>query len=166
MWLSDDVFRSVVASAPLVSIDLVVQNSHGQVLLGNRVNRPAQGYWFVPGGRILKGERLDAAFRRLTLSELGLQFERSQSRFLGVYEHMYQDSVFGCSPKEPTTHYVVLAYHVRVPEETTLAPPADQHARYDWWSLAEMLRNAAVHDNSRAYVGALGSSDEKEILLC
>lgn len=58
MWLSGDTFRMVVASAPLVSIDLVVENSAGELLLGERLNRPAQGFWFVPGGRVQKNETL------------------------------------------------------------------------------------------------------------
>lgn len=72
MWLTDETFRTVLASTPLVSIDLVVENSAGEILLGQRLNRPAQGFWFVPGGRIQKSESLDAAFRRLTRGELGL----------------------------------------------------------------------------------------------
>ncbi len=48
MWLSNELFRSVVDSTPLISIDLVVQNSKGECLLGQRLNRPAQDNWFVP----------------------------------------------------------------------------------------------------------------------
>lgn len=61
-----DTFRTVVESTPLVSIDLVVRNQQGNILLGERTNRPAQGYWFVPGGRILKDETFEGAFKRLT----------------------------------------------------------------------------------------------------
>ena len=43
-----ETFKTVVASTPLVSIDLIVRNRQGQVLLGLRTNRPAQGGWFVP----------------------------------------------------------------------------------------------------------------------
>lgn len=50
MWLNNDTFLGVVASTPLVSIDLVVQSEHGELLLGHRLNRPAQGFWFVRGG--------------------------------------------------------------------------------------------------------------------
>ena len=62
---------------PLISIDLLVQNEHGEYLLGLRNNRPAQGYWFVPGGRVLKNETLDGAFKRLTFEELGIELKRS-----------------------------------------------------------------------------------------
>ena len=75
MFLDKETFRTVVRSAPLVSIDLVVINSQGQVLLGQRTNRPAQGFWFVPGGRILKNEAMAAAFLRLSKAELGFASE-------------------------------------------------------------------------------------------
>ncbi|MDF5000441.1 NUDIX domain-containing protein, partial [Vibrio parahaemolyticus] len=75
MFLSKQRFSQVIESTPLVSIDLVIEDESGQVLLGERLNRPAQGFWFVPGGRILKDEKLEDAFARLTLEELGHEFK-------------------------------------------------------------------------------------------
>lgn len=155
MWLPEQSFRTVVASTPLVSIDLVIQNSADEVLLGQRLNRPAKGFWFVPGGRIQKNESLDAAFRRLTLEELGVVAERFQGRLLGVYEHFYTDSVFGCHESDPDTHYVVLGYHFRLSDEVKLTPACEQHRQYRWWPVSEMRTSAEVHDNSRAYLTAL-----------
>ena len=163
MWLSDETFRTVVAVTPLVSIDLVVENAAGEILLGERLNRPAQGLWFVPGGRILKNETLDAAFRRLTAAELGHVFERRQAVLLGVFEHFYRDSVFGeAAPADPRgapdTHYVVLAYRLRVADSIMLALPKAQHGRYRWWRPADMRASAAVHENTRAYASALSTT--------
>lgn len=155
MWLAADTFRSVVASTPLVSIDLVVQDARGDILLGQRLNRPARGFWFVPGGRILKNESLDAAFERLTLAELSQAFGRSQARLLGVYEHFYRDSVFGAEGVAPDTHYVVLGYRLVLPAGQRLAPPRAQHDRYRWWSIRAMQDSAEVHPNTRAYLDAL-----------
>lgn len=100
-----------MASTPLISIDLLIQNEYGEYLLGLRRNRPAQGYWFVPGGRVLKDESLNDAFKRLTFEELGIELERNQAHFKGVYEHFYEDSVFG---EAPGTHYIVLAHQMQV----------------------------------------------------
>ena len=155
MWLSAETFRTVVDSTPLVSIDLVVQDSNGDILLGQRLNRPAQGFWFVPGGRILKNETLDAAFLRLTETELGQPFERSQATLLGAYEHFYADSVFGEEGQNPQTHYVVLGYHLRLPPGLQLTPPHGQHDQYRWWSVTAMQDSIQVHENSRAYLPAL-----------
>ena len=155
MWLTSETFSTVVASTPLVSIDLVVQNAQGEVLLGQRLDRPAQGFWFVPGGRILKNETLDAAFRRLTLNELGQTFDRCQARLLGVYEHFYIDSVFADAGHGPNTHYVVLGYQLSLSEPQLLEPPRHQHEHYRWWPICVMQGSVEVHDNSRAYLDAL-----------
>lgn len=148
--LDEATFRTVLAATPLVSIDLVVRRGDGKILLGLRNNRPARGFWFVPGGRIRKGETLDVAFARLTRAELGVEIARSDCRLLGVYEHLYEDSVFGEGDGAPSTHYVVLGY--AVPYVPAAELPLEQHARYVWFGPAEVLRADAVHPNTKAYM--------------
>jgi len=127
-WLDVITLETVVASTPLISIDLLVQNEHGEYLVGLRNNRPAQGYWFVPGGRVLKNETLDDAFRRLTYEELGEELERSQALFKGLYEHFYDDSVFG---EKPGTHYIVLAHQLQV-DQAQICLSEQQHSQSQW----------------------------------
>lgn len=147
MMLELDTFKSVVASAPLISMDLIVMNGSGQVLLGYRNNRPAQGYWFVPGGRILKDERFEKAFNRLTYAELGERFALAQAEFLGPYEHLYQDNFSG---EAFSTHYVVLGYKINWNGELADLP-SDQHCDYRWWDVAQLLNSPDVHENTKAY---------------
>ncbi|TDF81202.1 GDP-mannose mannosyl hydrolase [Pseudomonas sp. H9] len=155
MFLPLETFRTIVASTPLIAIDLIVRNLQGQILLGKRLNRPAQGSWFVPGGRVLKNETLDDAFERLTHSELGRSYERSQASFLGIYEHFYEDSVFGQAVADPSSHYVVLAYQLFVPVGDILELPAQQHAEYRWDSILELNACSDTHENTRAYLLSL-----------
>ena len=147
MFLDKETFRTVVRFAPLVSIDLVVINSQGQVLLGQRTNRPAQGFWFVPGGRILKNEAMAAAFLRLSKAELGFASELGDAEFLGVYEHFYTDNFFGT---DFSTHYVVLGYRLVHDLDLNSLPDA-QHHSYRWFDVAELLASVQVHDNTKAY---------------
>ncbi|MBA4690158.1 MAG: GDP-mannose mannosyl hydrolase [Pseudomonas sp.] len=155
MFLDTETFRTVVASTPLVSIGLLVRNGNGQLLLGRRTNRPAQGCWFTPGGRICKNEGLDAAFRRISEAELGRRYERHQGQLLGVYEHFYKDSVFGEGPGHPDTHYVVLGYVMAVDSDHLLQLPAEQHVQYRWWPIVALGTSLHVHANTRAYLSAL-----------
>lgn len=150
-WLSDSEFRQVVATTPLVSLDFVVTSPQGEWLLGQRLNRPAQGSWFVPGSRVRKNEPLAAAAERLTEAELGQPVALSRMRFLGVYEHFYADSML-----EPagSTHYVVLAYQLTL-ELDLEALPRQQHGGYRWWSTAAIARDGGVHANTRAYLTAV-----------
>ncbi|WOD06192.1 GDP-mannose mannosyl hydrolase [Marinomonas sp. GJ51-6] len=148
MYLDQTTFSKVVESTPLISIDLVVESSEGHFLLGLRNNRPAQGYWFVPGGRVLKGESLDNAFQRLCQEELGMAFERSSALFLGTFEHFYEDSVFG---EGISTHYIVLGYTLQV-DFALDTLPKQQHNLYRWFTRDEMLEHDKVHIHSKWYL--------------
>lgn len=89
MYLERDKFSTVIESTPLISIDLIVINSQGQALLGLRLNKPALGSWFVPGGRILKNESIETAFMRITKAELGTEFKIEQAELQGPFTHLY-----------------------------------------------------------------------------
>jgi colanic acid biosynthesis protein WcaH len=146
MALDNDNFARIIAATPLVSIDLVVRNARGQVLLGRRRNRPAQGWWFVPGGRIRKNEAIRAAFERISRAELGIAL--APGRLIGVFDHLYDDNYFGLP--DLGTHYVVIGC------ETALAAgqepqPDEQHAELKWWTEEELLASADVHDNTKLY---------------
>lgn len=147
MRLPREAFLEVVRNTPLVSVDLVVRDARDRVLVGLRTNEPARGWWFVPGGRVYKDERLAAAFARITLAELGVTRELASARPLGVYEHLYDTNAL--EAPGVSTHYVVLAYALRVTE--ALALPDAQHARYAWRDEAELRGDPAVHENTRAY---------------
>lgn len=78
---------------PLLCVDGVIRNSSDRVLLVKRSNEPLKGRWWVPGGRVLKGESLEQAFRRKMRQELGLKvadvycigyFEATTMRHLGL----------------------------------------------------------------------------------
>jgi colanic acid biosynthesis protein WcaH len=136
--LSEDEFIQVVKNAPLVSIDIILKDHEGRVLLGFRKKEPAKDRWFVPGGRVRKNESLDDAFRRITKSELGLGYERSDARFVGVFENIFPSNFsnvgnFG-------THYIVLAYEIRpkiIPELHKL--PTDQHSKFQWFTNLDLV---------------------------
>lgn len=147
MTLYREDFIAVVRNTPLVSIDLVVRNPDGHVLLGMRRNEPAKRFWFVPGGRIIKDERLAEAFRRLCRVELNADHSIDDADFLGVYEHLYDTNFtegggFG-------THYVVLAYSLTLDVAPDL--PDAQHESYRWATPDEIPGDASVHPYTRQY---------------
>lgn len=146
MLLPADKFRSIIELTPLVSIDLVVKNAQGEYLLGLRTNRPAQNFWFVPGGRIQKGESLAVAFKRLTKQELGKELSIEQAKLLGPFDHFYDDCVFGC---ETSTHYIAIAYELII--DQPISPPNQQHSEYYWASINEIISRNDIHENVKAY---------------
>ena len=144
--LSDSDFAQVIRNAPLVSVDLLVEDGAGRFLLGLRTNAPAQGYWFVPGGRVYKNERLADALTRIGKVELGADLDMEKCRFFGLYEHFYPDNAFS---REFGTHYVVAAYALKV--EHLPALPKQQHSAYRWLSPGEILGDPEVHGYTKDY---------------
>ncbi|OGB20926.1 MAG: hypothetical protein A3I66_20220 [Burkholderiales bacterium RIFCSPLOWO2_02_FULL_57_36] len=146
MKLDNERFTQVIEATPLVAIDLIVQNELGQILLGQRRNRPAQNFWFVPGGRILKNERLADALSRISHTEIGIFVSGGQ--LVGVYDHFFEDNVFGIQSID--THYVSLVYQCRIESSTNLAPD-EQNEELKWWNLESLLASPEVHANTKMY---------------
>jgi colanic acid biosynthesis protein WcaH len=155
-FLDDATFKLIIDKTPLISIDLVVRNTAGEVLLGQRLNHPAQGFWFVPGGRVLKDESLVQAFKRLTLNELGVEIDIKDADYLGLYEHFYPDSIFSDEDIGVTvsTHYIVNGFEVVLPSTENLTNnnlPAEQHGAYQWFTKNELMTSKQVHVHSKWY---------------
>ena len=141
--LDDATFKTVLDSTPLISIDILLKKG-GKVLLGKRVNKPAQGYFFSTGGRIKKNESIDNAMARVALNELNIEL-KSIPKFIGVFEHFYDDSIY----KDVSTHYVDIAYEYKVEEIPDL--PTEQHSEYKWFTIDELLESKQVHKYTKDY---------------
>src|SRR5215470_17356087 len=90
-FLSHAELDTVIRFAPLIAIDLIIRNARDEVLLGLRKNEPA-GLFFVPGGMILKNERLADAFARLVKTETDHAASLDDARLIGVFEHFYDNN--------------------------------------------------------------------------
>lgn len=142
MELSDHQLLEVIEKSPLISIDLVVRDLDGRILLGRRINEPAKGMWFVPGGRIRKNENIDDAIVRISFSELGTEYNRPQARLIGVFEHKYNANFL--ERTNVGTHYVVLAYEVR-PAAAPGRLPTNQHSEFRWYGKDDASSDHDVH---------------------
>lgn len=153
-------FKHLVIHAPLFAIDLVVLNEANQVLLGQRSNAPAKGYWFVPGGRVFKNESLDRAFERISEQELGRVFARKQAELLGLFDHFYEDSAFS---DQVSTHYINATHLIRLSGQDLSRLPLEQHLAYRWLSLTELAEDESVHAYSKVFLPQLISlNDERQ----
>jgi len=141
--LDDATFKTVLDSTPLISIDILLKKG-GKVLLGKRVNKPAQGYFFSTGGRIKKNETIDSAMARIAKNELNIEL-KFMPKFIGVFEHFYDDSIY----ESVTTHYVNIAYEYEVEEIPDL--PTEQHSEYKWFTIDELLESKQVHKYTKDY---------------
>ena len=134
-----DKWETIVANVPLVSVDLVVEHDGG-VLLGKRENEPAKGEWFLPGGRVQKGETRREAVHRVANEELGVTVEINES--LGAFEHIYDTSDV---ENVDTKHYLANGYVVDVASEQFQAD--NQHEKIRVFQ----SKPDSLHSNIRAY---------------
>lgn len=145
--LPEQDFRHVINCTPLFSIDLIVIDA-GRVLLGQRLNRPAKGAWFVPGGRVRKNETLEDAFARLAVEEIGVQLSYSEARGIGVFEHFYSDSYFD---ETVSTHYIALGMCLQLSKHISHFPKV-QHSAFQWWPIQDAISAPSVHKNTKSYL--------------
>lgn len=162
-WLPRAEFEAALAVLPLVSVDWVLVDPAGAVLCGQRLNAPARGAWFTPGGRIHKCETLEAALLRVAQNELGVHlavasawFNRAQ--LMGAWDHFYTDSAFS---ETAATHYVNLPYGVslswtEVEALVPTLPVGDQHSAWRWvpWG----AKAGEVHPHVVPYLAWVGKT--------
>lgn len=169
-WLSSEQFSQACAALPLVSLDfcLLRPSCSGatglELLLGLRNNRPAQGWWFTPGGRIRKNEQLASASARIALDELGLPATAlPRARLMGAWDHCYPDSAFDPAV---STHYVNLPHWLALSADeadalTLPQGPDQQHTRWQWLPLEQAVQNESVHACVRVYAQWLRNNAQR-----
>ena len=141
-YIPAEEFAAFTERLPEVCVELVLQTSRG-VLLAKRTNDPVKGEWFWPGGRLYKGEELEAAAHRVAAAELGIEVDLGDR--LGVYSHFWDTSQLPGSPSRHTVNVVYLATPVSDPPAVSLD---DQHSDYRYVTEVE----PSLHEYVRQYL--------------
>jgi colanic acid biosynthesis protein WcaH len=149
-FLSESEFTKAVESLPLVSVDLVLLNSSGELLLGLRCNAPAKNWWFTPGARVRENEALVDTLQRVLETELNLPgLLASKAKLMGAWDHFYTDSAFSANV---STHYVNLPHFLQLESSIDLSSlPLDQHTRWRWQPPSQAAVADDVHPYAQAY---------------
>lgn len=128
--------------SPSVTVDCIVFDSRGRLLLIRRRNPPFAGQLALPGGFVDYGETTEAAARRELLEETGLVAK--EVRLVGVYSKPGRD---------PRGHTIGIAYLANVEAGAPVAgdDAADAEFRPDWRELALAFdHNEIVRDADEA----------------
>ncbi|CAG9463539.1 unnamed protein product [Pedinophyceae sp. YPF-701] len=136
--LTADVYSKMVQMLPIVCVDCVLQRADGKFLLVERVQEPAKGFWWLPGGRLLKNESFfEGAVRKLK-QETGI--ECTPAKLLAVYNAMYPRSAWD-TEDYVGTHTVNAVVLMPVSQEVELKLDAQAKAHVwepaDWKYLEE-----------------------------
>jgi ADP-ribose pyrophosphatase YjhB (NUDIX family) len=125
MRIQAELYAEILAAMPIPCVDLLVTDALARVLLVERVDAPARGAWWFPGGRVHRDEtRATAAIRKLR-EECGL--EAVSSHALATYDLIL-----------PEAHAVTTVFHLVV---ANTAVRLDSHSgRYAWKTRSEWLQ--------------------------
>ena len=98
-FIPDALYTQIVKCLPIVSVEgLIVID--GVLLFLRRNNEPVKGLWWFCGGRIRKGESLEAALRREVKEETGLEIVDCE--LINVYSRVF-----------PQRHDIAIVYLCR-----------------------------------------------------
>jgi colanic acid biosynthesis protein WcaH len=157
-------YLQAIRDMPLTCIDVLVIDSGNRLLLGKRKNRPAQGTFFAPGGRVRKGEKQQQALERISLDELSIDIPFERWTLVGVYDHIYQDNFFNArhagSDAPVATHCITLAYVLKLGKNSSelrarfTEGMKAQHENVEWIPINEIATRDDVHDYTKDYASA------------
>ena len=90
--IPEELYKKIVDTMPILCVDLVIKNGRGEFLLVKRKNQPLKGEWFVPGGRMMKGETVTEAVIRKAKEELGVMVIETYP--IGIFEFYFKENPF------------------------------------------------------------------------
>lgn len=123
-FIPKELYTKILEVIPVPCVDMVVVN-RGAFLVGKRTNHPKKGHWWIPGGRVLKGESLEQAVARKLKEELGI-------KKFSIKKQLWTASTpFKRSQQGPPSHTINTAYLVTVPTRE-LGKSDEQHGNFRW----------------------------------
>lgn len=116
----------------VLTVDVLITDDQGRLLLLRRGTEPFKGHWVLPGGIVEPGETVEQAALREAREEVGLQLRIV--RLVGVYSQPGRD---------PRGSFVSIAFHAEV-VGGELAVSEEAHA-FHWSPPGEELAMGFDH---------------------
>jgi len=117
-WIEEKLYLKIREVMPIPTVDAIATHK-GKFLLMLRNKAPVKGFWWVPGGRIRRGESLEEAVLRELREETGL--EGRIIRRVGVINQIF-----------PEIHTISVFFHIEVEDEKVQLN--EEHSAYKWFS--------------------------------
>ena len=90
--ISSNYYEKIIDLIPICCVDVIIVSDDKYLLIKRRKN-PEKNKWWVPGGRIFKGERIKTCALRKAKEEAGLKC--SFVKILGIYETFFDKGIYG-----------------------------------------------------------------------
>ena len=119
-------YAAILERIPILCVDIVIRNGQGRYLLVCRRNEPLKCQWWVVGGRVLKGETIEAAARRKVQEEVSLTASHLQP--IGYYEGFFDKHPFAT---ESPLHTVSVVFSTDIEDHDVALDSQSSEWRYD-----------------------------------
>ena len=96
--IRDSLYAQIIDNVPIACVDVAIVYD-GRMLLVLRKDKPAQGSWWLPGGRVHKGEQMIDTALRKAREEVGLDC------FVGPLVHT-AETIFPDGPQDRSVHSI------------------------------------------------------------
>ena len=92
-FINKSLYKKIIKSVQILCVDLVIiyQNKY---LLIKRNENPLKNEWWVPGGRVLLGEKIDQAAIRKLKEEIGITVN-NEMKYYAIYQDCFDMSSMG-----------------------------------------------------------------------
>ncbi len=123
-WVPEALYREFISRLPIACVDVAIVH-RGSVLLVKRRDHPARGQWWVPGGRVRKGEKLRETAARKAREETGLECH------VGPIVHT-AETIFPDGPGGIPVHSINACFFL-YPTRSVARPRLDRHHASAKW---------------------------------
>ena len=127
-FIEANLYKSILKSIPIVCIDCVVQNFwNNGILLIKRNDKPAKDQWWIPGGRLYKGESLKDCAIRKCIEEVGLN--------CNIIRQLHTaETIFDDGPNNIPVHSVNTIFLMSINNSDSFCiPTLDEHSKEFIW---------------------------------
>lgn len=125
-YIPDLLYNKILENMPIICVDIIVIYNKKFLLL-NRNNEPEKNKWWLPGGRLLKGEILKDAVMRKLKEETNI--DGDIFRRVGITETIFKTGV-----NNIPTHTINICYKIKIKHKKNLDIKINNdHNKFKWF---------------------------------
>ena len=123
-FVPQELYYQIIDHVPIACVDIAIVDK-GAVLLVKRKDAPAKGQWWVPGGRVLKGEMMRETARRKAREEVGMECHVGPLIYTA-------ETIFPDGPGGISVHSINSCFFLYPVSQDYQARLDDHHNEYQW----------------------------------
>lgn len=125
LWVPKEIWDEIRTWIPIPCVDIVIFDDENKFLLVTRNNEPFKDEWWLPGGKIRKGDfPLEDFAVKKAKEETGLDVKILQ--MLGVFHYMYESKEGLFSEEDLTVVFLARKIGGKIKLDF-------QHSKYKWF---------------------------------